>query len=547
MKRYKTYMLSLIILLAANSCIDDKFFDLTNPPESPWITLSEFDRAPVGLYSNLFVGHEWDNPYVNIIIPKISSGDDVDWVSYEEPGYLRKTKEYQRYNTTAWPELYKVIGGANDALGFVDRNGGNPYPDASESDITNNLNRIVGELHFLRGFCYYLLQTTFGHAYVPGGANSTPDIPLRTTYPTDATDAKNPKIGTTKEVFAQIIADLSKAKELLPEKYDPATMPVSYQERATKFAASAMLMRAYFQRGDYDSARMECDYIIDQNGGQFDLSEDPIEAWNKSSATRGREVIFYIPLYDLSAGGGNNHLTFFNAFDPAPPKTSGELHMGKSTIKRLGWMDNPQTLDTVIKFNARVDKRFTQLFSVRYPKKIAKPDQTTDGQNREQIVNRSTIWCYKYWRGPLVKWTNVPIIRLAEVYLTRSIIRFRAGDLAGAADDLNVVRKRAWNTDVGGPYVDIKSGDITEQMINDERLIEMFGENDRIDYLRGLKVDIPKGERGMQPIDPNGGPEPDERPNEFTTEPDPYTSENFVWAIPIEEYHYNESLKKKTP
>ncbi len=546
MKRYKLYMLSLIILLIVNSCEND-FFDLTNPPESPWTSLTEFDRAPIGLYNRLFVGGEWDNAFVNISLAKICSGDDMDWRHYEQPGYWRRTKEDMIYNDRAWTEIYQVIGGANDALGFVDRNGGNPYPTISESDKTNNLNRIVGELHFLRGFSYYLLETTFGHAYVPGEPNSTLDIPLRVTYPVGSTDAKNPKIGTTKEVYEQIVADLKKAKELLPEKYNPATMPASYQVRATKFAASAMLMRTYFQRGDYDSARMECNYIIDDNKGEFDLSEDPIEAWNKSSPTRGREVIFFAALYDLSRGGGTRHLTFFNAWDGPdtnPGNTAGEMHMGKSTIKRLGWMDNPQTLDTVLKFNALVDKRFTQLFRVRYPKSTIQPGQTFDAQNNIYVVNRTTIWTYKYWRGPLEKWTNLPIIRLAEVYLTRSICRFRAGDLGGAADDLNVVRKRAWNTAVGGPYVDITSGDITEQMINDERLIEMFAENDRIDYLRGLKVDIPKGERGMAPQDLAGGPEPDERYGQVSTDPDPYTSENFVWSIPAGELLYNESLQK---
>ena len=56
-----------------------------------------------------------------------------------------------------------------------------------------------------------------------------------------------------------------------------------------------------------------------------------------------------------------------------------------------------------------------------------------------------------------------------------------------------------------------------------QQLIELFCESDRIDYLRGLKIDIPKGERG-----------------EGT---DPYTSEDFVWDIPVREQLYNENLK----
>jgi hypothetical protein len=528
MKKYKIVLLSFVTLLVISSCKKD-FFELKSPPESPWTTLAEFDRAAIGAYNALFIGGEWNNPLVNLIIPKMSSGDDMDWINYPEPGFLRKTKEYMRYldeynsggGNGAFYQLYKVIGAANDGLAFVETN---PYPTLSALDKTNNFDRITGELLFMRGYSYYLLETTFGHAYVPGGPNDTKDIPLRTTYPIGTSDAKNPKIGTTEEVYAQIIEDLKKAKALLPAKYDPATMPASYQVRANKFAAAGMLMRAYFQRGNYDSAKLEADFIIDQNNGEYDLSEDPIQAWNKSAVARGKETIFYIPMYDLSNGGGTNHLTFFNAFDPAPdpvePKVTTEMHMAKSTILRLGWMANPQTNDTVLSIKARADKRFQQLLVLAYPADKHKPGQVYYG--RENILtNVTSIWTYKYWRGPKVKQTNIPVLRLAEVYLTRAICRFRLNDLAGAAADLNVVRERAWDETFGGPYVPVTSATITEDMINDERVIEMFGENDRIDYLRGLKVPIPKGERG--------------------TGTDPYTSEDFVWAIPFDELLYNES------
>jgi hypothetical protein len=526
MKKDKIALFSLIILMVV-SCKKD-FFELKSPPESPWATLAEFDRAAIGAYNSLFVGGEWNNPFVNLITPKMSSGDDMDWINYPEPGFQRKTKEYMRYldqydnggGNGAFYQLYRVIGAANDGLAFAETS---PYPTISAADKKNNFDRVVGELLFMRGYSYYLLETTFGHAYVLGGPNNTKDIPLRTTYPIGTSDAKNPKIGTTEEVYAQIIEDLKNAKSLLPEKYDPATMPASYKVRANKFAAAGMLMRAYFQKGSYDSAKLEADFIINQNGGEYDLSEAPIQAWNKSSDTRGKETILYIPLYDLSKGGGTNHLTFFNAYDPAPsnpPEVASEMHMAKSTIQRLGWLANPQTTDTVLSINAKADKRFRQLIVMAYPISKHLPDQPTF--KKEGILRDVTsIWTYKYWRGPAVKQTNIPILRLAEVYLTRSICRFRLGDKAGAADDLNVVRKRAWDESIGGPYVAITSANITENMINDERVIEMFGENDRIDYLRGLKVPIPKGERGAGT--------------------DPYTSEDFVWAIPFEELLYNES------
>lgn len=111
------------------------------------------------------------------------------------------------------------------------------------------------------------------------------------------------------------------------------------------------------------------------------------------------------------------------------------------------------------------------------------------------------------------------------MYLTRAICSFLADDKASAASDLNVVRKRAWDQGVAGiPYEAsdhfVTSANITEQTINDERLVEMFCENDRIDYLRGLKVDIGNGERAPGSVS--------------------YTDKGFVWPVPVTETTLNQ-------
>ncbi len=516
-KIFSSILLTGLLLLSA-SC-SDEFFELKRPPQTPWSNAEEFERAPIGLYASLFNGDSWNMPWVDITIVKTSMGDDVDWVSNAEWGYWRQTKTFNKYTDKGFLLIYRTIGGANNALDFVNSKEGNPFPGESTESIQNNVNRIIGELHFIRGYAYYLLATTFGHAYVPGSPNSTPDFPMPTTYATSVEEAKNPKIGTTQEIYDLIVADFAKAKELLPKKYEENMHP-SYQVRATQFAATAMLARAYFQRGEYDKAKAECDILIDQNEGMYDLSEDPIAAFSTSTLARSKEVIFYLPYYDAT-GQTPLHLTVLN-HSAGPWGKCGwvETHMGNSTIKRLGWMTNP-TADTVVNEVAKRDKRFQQLFMVRYPEKKRKPEQQFD--ERKEVSAITTIWPFKYYRGEKLFNTNVPLIRLAEIYLTRAICRMKTNDKTGAAADLNVVRKRAWDTEVGGPYQEVTAATITEEMIHDERLIEMFGENDRIDYLRGLKVEIPKGERAAGS--------------------DPYTSEDFVWAIPTRERLYNEALK----
>ena len=509
------YIIAFAFVLTATRCSD--FFDIERPPQPPWSSIDEFEQSVIGTYAGLFSGHQWNMTWVNDRILKSSMGDDVGFVENPEWGYPRNTKEYNKYTEKNYPLLYGVISAANNALDFVANNNNNPFPNETAEVIENNLNRIVGELHFTRAYSYYILMTTFGHAYVPGGPNATKEVPLHTAFISSVDQARNPKIGTTQEVYDLILEDFKKAKALLPQAYISGTHHPSYEIRANRYAASAMLVRTYLQRGEYDKAKAECDFIINENNGAYDLSEDPIQAFNKSSKARGREVIFYAPFYDASLPPPN-HLSVLNHTWNGSPTSWAETHMSLKTVKRLGWMNDPQN-DTTINLVAKRDKRFTQLTAVRLPQNLSRPKYVSE--TRPAVKNMTTIWAFKYYRSG--NSTNVPLIRLAEIYLTRSILSFKANDKNGAANDLNVVRQRAWNTSVGGSYIPVTSASITEEMIHDERVIEMFNEGDRIDYLRGLKSNIPKGDRG------DGT--------------DPYASENFVWAIPTIELNFNDALK----
>ncbi|MEM1216558.1 MAG: RagB/SusD family nutrient uptake outer membrane protein, partial [Bacteroidota bacterium] len=275
------YLLIAFVIITLSSCSDD-FFELERPPQSPWITLEDFDRAPVGAYGILFADREWVQAWPNYATILTSLGDDVAFVNDDQWGYLRRTSEGTDLSNRNWWLLYRGIGAVNNALDFVAENEGNPYPEISEQEKTDNLDRIVGELHFLRGFCYYMLQTTFGHAYVPGGSNGDVDIPIPTTFASSAAEAVNPTMGTTEEVWQLILSDFQTAVALLPRQFNAAVHPAAYEVRANQFAAIAMLMRTHFQMGNYPEAQQQCDFLINNNDGLFDLTEEPIEAFNKS-------------------------------------------------------------------------------------------------------------------------------------------------------------------------------------------------------------------------------------------------------------------------
>ena len=70
-------------------------------------------------------------------------------------------------------------------------------------------------------------------------------------------------------------------------------------------------------------------------------------------------------------------------------------------------------------------------------------------------------------------------MRLPEVYLLRAEAKMNAGDLAGAATDINAVRTRARATPVG-------AGDVTIDLILDERARELYMEEFRLNTLMRL-------------------------------------------------------------
>lgn len=510
----------IIVLFTVGLLGCQDFFELERPPQNPWSSIREFERVPIALYASVYQGHHWNIAYANYAMFKVSAGDDISYVSDPSWGYFRETDQLNRWSKPNFMLLYRTIGTANDALEFVENNNGNPYPDIPLDDITDNFNRILGEIYFMRGMAYYYLQTFYGNMYNASGPNNTPDLPLRTEFAKNVDEANNPKTGTTQEICDLILADFNKAYKLLPDRFKSNKHHPSYEVRATKFAAAAMLMKTHFMRGEYDKALELCDFIIDKNGGLYDLSEDPINAFNKNSVARGKEVIFYAPYFDVSLPAPH-HLSVLNhTYENGNMCDWAETRMSLSMIKKLNWMNDPKN-DTTINMEAKRDKRFQQLMAVRYPEKKAKPGQAVD--SRPEIKNETTIWPYKYFRNANSFYTNVPIIRLAEIHLTRSVLRFRKGDKNGAATDLNVVRKRAWDEKVGGPFQPVSSAQITEDMIHTERMVEMFNEPDRVDYLRALRMDIPAGDR----------------PN---TQSEPYNSKRFVWAIPVEETIYNQNI-----
>ena len=536
MKYLKYYILIIIFSLIFSSCDNENFFEPTNPPENPWLNLSEFEKAAAGAYwGGLRSG--WDNLIGGPRLVKTCQSD----IARLLPGTSANIPFSEMYNRISDIEINKTINAfrnsfrmitiANSALDFIEDNDGNPYPSIGESDIENNLRRIEGELHFIRGYAYYMMSTIHLPAYEIGGSNDGEKIlPIRTQFDDNLEGAKSPELGTTQEIYDLMVSDFKLAKELLPERFDPALHHPSYEQgRANRFAASAMLARIYFMMGMENEALSELDYVIDQNGGDYDLSEDPIEAFNRDDETRGKEVIWYAYYADPIKTSGNTleltsmTLQSYSATNGGLTWPEGyaritwnQFALSYAALEQVGWMVDPDNGDYSLTDEALEDKRFLQLYKKLEP---YNPDPEADPSVYETVYSQVTtpvVWSDKYYRGKTTGFrTNLPLIRLAEMYLTRSLLRLRNGDTSGATSDLNAVRNRAGIGDL--------EGTITEDDIHNERIKELAFEGDRTDYLRSAKLDIPPGDRNIGSV--------------------PYNDVSLVWELPQRELDLNSSFQ----
>lgn len=290
-------------------------------------------------------------------------------------------------------------------------NQANTVLDALEVVNEADRNAIAAELQFIRALVYFDLVNMFAKPWTDGNPESNWGVPIISTPAEQTLEKPEVPRNTVAEVYQFLTDDLLFAKEYLPAQNGV---------RANTYAASALLSRVYLMQGKFDRATTEADRVI--ASGQYGLLADLEQIFNQSE--NSDEDIFTI---QITSQDGYNWVSHFY---------SGELEGGGGFI-------------------GITDKHLT-----RYETGDLRADLFyLDQQSNTRRTGK--------WRFNATKDGNVTTIRLAEMYLTRAEGRIRAGDAAGAREDLNTIRKRA-----GLPSL----SDIDLEMILQERFLELVFE-----------------------------------------------------------------------
>lgn len=333
-------------------------------------------------------------------------------------------KAMTRDNTDAnltWTAAYNVINIANtalDALSIV-----------KDADLKQQLE---GEALFMRGAMHFELVRLYALPWGATADNSNPGVVIKTKPTKNEIDAfeKVPR-SSVAEVYTQVINDLSKAAELLPEESTG---------RVTKYTALAFLSRVYLQQANYADARDAADEVIESDYFKMNASVRAVFD-NKNTA----EAIWEIQQNEQNnAGTSNNGMATFYASLPG---------IGRADVRIV-----PDFVSSAYPEN---DLRKTEWY---YEGTGARP---------------GNIYSSK-WKSFS---QNLPVVRLAEMYLTRAECNLRLSTNIGdtPANDFAQVKNtiRTNSEATANPTLD--------DVLN-ERFIELAFEGQRIHDLRRLRL-----------------------------------------------------------
>ncbi|HQV61752.1 MAG TPA: RagB/SusD family nutrient uptake outer membrane protein [Chitinophagaceae bacterium] len=289
---------------------------------------------------------------------------------------------------------------------------------------TADQNRVKGEALFIRGAMYFELIRLFAKPYSAGSVSAAPGVPLILTPTRGINQSSYVARSTVEQVYTQILADLTEAEGLLP---NTNTVYVA------KPAASAMLSRVYLQMEKYPEARDAANRSITvatANGKS--LASNYAAVFNNSSNS-----VEYLFATQVSALDGANNMHLYWSI-PAYGGRDGDVSIQASHLALYSAGDD------------RLDLFYSGA------------GDTRSGKWQQQ---------YKV----------LPVIRLAEMYLTRAEANFRAGTSVGESpvNDVNRTRNRAGLGSLGT---------VTLADILLERKLELAHEGHAVHDLKRLKL-----------------------------------------------------------
>ncbi|WP_445454930.1 RagB/SusD family nutrient uptake outer membrane protein [Flavobacterium sp. HNIBRBA15423] len=439
----KISVLAILFALVITSC-DDDFLDRKPLGVAAQGDLGAggFEESAFGLYGKLRT-EAGITDFSRVWFESVRSDDAAKGSTVTDAASLGNIFESFNYDAAEgwitrgnWQGHYRLIYACNDLLVAIEESG-----LSDEGTLINKSEALV-----IRAFAYFDLRRDFG------------EVPLILHKVVSPIDEIAPK-STIAEVDAQIIEDLTFAKEYLPMNW------ASYPGRATKGFAQTLLGKLYLYQQNWSAAANELAAVLSYG---YVLHNDFATLFLQEG-DNSSESIFEIQFLRLAGVNYSN-----NYWESQGVRGSGSWD--------LGWGFNVPTQGLVDAFEVGDPrKEATILFSGQ-----------TDGHGL--MVPTSPPLAQPYWNKKAYSlpsertaysenknhWANIKILRYADVLLMYAEALNESGQSSLAVDYINLVRARARGVNASVlPDIIATDQASVRNAIKQERRVEFAMEGER--------------------------------------------------------------------
>ncbi|MHC8947749.1 RagB/SusD family nutrient uptake outer membrane protein [Sphingobacterium hungaricum] len=363
---------------------------------------------------------------------------EIRWEgTYNQPRevYNKSILSTNSFVSSLWLTGYKAINIANNVLSALDV--------VNEDDRTN----IEGQALYIRGLMHFEMVKLFGKPYSAGNVSSNLGVPIVLNPTREINEQSYVPRSTVEQVYAQVVQDLTDAEEMLDNTNEFAI--------AQKSAAAAMLSRVYLQMEDYANARDAADRAIEYD--QFRVESSYARTFNNGKTSPSdpdvvtTDGIFQMP---VTAQDGSNFMQIYWSI------TIYGARAGDVAVLPAHLSLYDQSVDANENY---LDSRLALFYQ-------------GDGNEVGSGNWRSGKWRYLY--------SNLSIVRLSEMYLTRAECNMRLNTSVGAAPLVDVNYVRTQHTQLPA------FTSITLAQILLERKLELAHEGQGIHDIKRQKISV---------------------------------------------------------
>lgn len=369
------------------------------------------EAALNGLYNEAQLVYNWRVQTLGELASDLVQSVDT-WDNFNVIDEFRQTPDNTEIDDL-YTQIYRTIDLANNIIAFAPN-----VPDLTQERI----NDMLGQAYAFRGMMYFHLATYFGG--IPGKYGELGVI-IETEPSIGVGDDAFKERASLEETWNQARMDLEQGESLLPESRASNFLSRS---RLTKAAATAMLARHSLYLDNWTEAESKATQVINQ--GSFELVQPFSDIFRTDFSA---ESIFEMHYNVVDFSG------FRQWYFPASLNGRGGLSFHVPFEQQLLERQGEDDRSDLIALNPAFG-------GVYYSTKF------------DELQNAS----------------NVPVLRIAEMYLIRSEARARQGNVSGALSDLNAVRNRAGLADVSS-----SGGEELIDLILEERKFEFAIEGHR--------------------------------------------------------------------